>query len=156
MLHQFENEEDKSWMALCTVCTLLTNGGTNWATLILLWSEILTYIRPRVHPCFILGHSYALAIMLRHHRHHLDYISSCLKIWIMTQGQMEGIHLFVIIFPESLPMNYNKLQLAPLPRGGVRKKRIATPGQWHYKHTIDVETLVYLLYDQWKGSINFL
>jgi hypothetical protein len=30
----------------------------------------------------------------------------------MAQGQMEGIYLFFIIFPESLPINYTTLKLA--------------------------------------------
>jgi hypothetical protein len=38
--------------------------------------------------------------------------------------------------------------VAPLPRGGMRKKRIATPVQWNYKHTIDVDPPAYILYDQ--------
>jgi hypothetical protein len=59
----------------------------------------------------------------------------------MAQGQMEGIHLFFIIFLDSLPMNYTTLELAPLPRGGMRNNRIAKPGQWHCKHTIVVATL---------------
>jgi hypothetical protein len=30
----------------------------------------------------------------------------------MAQGQIKGIHLFYITFPESLPMNYTTLKLA--------------------------------------------
>jgi hypothetical protein len=33
--------------------------------------------------------------------------------WIMTQGKMEGIHLFILIFQESLPMNYTTLEFPP-------------------------------------------
>jgi hypothetical protein len=37
---------------------------------------------------------------------------SCHSSWIMAQGQMKGIHLFFIIFLESLPINYTTLKLA--------------------------------------------
>jgi hypothetical protein len=40
------------------------------------------------------------------------------------------------------------LEVPPLPRVGMRKERIASPGQRHCKHTIDVDPLAYLLYDQ--------
>jgi hypothetical protein len=37
---------------------------------------------------------------------------SCQSSWSMAQGQMKGISLFFIIFPESLPINYTILKLA--------------------------------------------
>jgi hypothetical protein len=59
----------------------------------------------------------------------------------MAQVKMEGIHLCFIIFMDSLAIIYNTLELGPLPRGGTRKKRISTPGQWHCKQNFYVGPL---------------
>jgi hypothetical protein len=76
------------------------------------------------------------------HTHNLSQ-SSC----IMAQGQMEGIHLFCITFPGSLPMNYTTFELGHLPRGGMRKKRIPTPAQWHCKQN---KTFLWLPLNNWS------
>jgi hypothetical protein len=59
----------------------------------------------------------------------------------MAQGKMEGIHLFFIILLDSLAINNTTLELSPIPRGSMGKKRITTPGQWHCKHKIYVAPL---------------
>jgi hypothetical protein len=40
----------------------------------------------------------------------------------MAQGQMEGIHLFLRICPDILPMNYTTLELARPPHQEVARK----------------------------------
>jgi hypothetical protein len=40
--------------------------------------------------------------------------------WIMAQGQMEWIHIFLIISPDSLYINYTTLELVPIHRGNMR------------------------------------
>jgi hypothetical protein len=41
---------------------------------------------------------------------------------------MKVIHLLFIQFPDILAINYTTLKLGHLPRSGMRKHRISTPG----------------------------
>jgi hypothetical protein len=41
--------------------------------------------------------------------------------WIMAEGQMEGIHLFFIIFPDSLAINNTTLELPPPTKRWLEK-----------------------------------
>jgi hypothetical protein len=48
--------------------------------------------------------------------------NSCGSSCIMAHGQMEGIHLFFILFLNSLTMNYIKFELCHLPRSVIMLK----------------------------------
>jgi hypothetical protein len=69
---------------------------------------------------------------------------------------MKGTHVFLIPFSDILAINYTTFELGPLPRSGLRKKGISTPGQSNSRHTKYVAPLEYFLNHRLKAFIFFL
>jgi hypothetical protein len=50
----------------------------------------------------------------------------------------EKYYLLFIVFWDVLSIIYTALKMGQLPRSGMGKHRISTPGKWHSKRTIHV------------------
>jgi hypothetical protein len=67
---------------------------------------------------------------------------SCQSYWIIDQGQMKGIHLYIISLQESLPINCTTLELAT-----YLEEALGNTKYDHQDHGISVTRFMSVLLD---------